>query len=122
MFPSPPLPSPYLLAGVIKFSRRDLSAFDTSQQLPRRVWRTFPDGLPLLEASAGGKDHWEAGGVTDPFPFAAPDGTAWLAYASQGGGGVGVVQLVGVEGEDGELASQALVKAGKIKVPVSTVQ
>ncbi len=78
------------------------------------MWRTVPDGLPLLHAS----EHWEAGGLADPFPFQAPDGTTWLAYAGQAGGGVGIVQLVGLEGPEGELASQALVKAGKIRVPV----
>ena len=35
-------------AGYIMWSRRDINTHDLSQQLPATVWKTIPDGVPLL--------------------------------------------------------------------------
>ncbi len=79
------------------FTRRDLTGLDLSQPLPRRLWRTFPSGLPLVTPSAvsdaAATAGWNPGALTDPFLFRATDGTTWLAFAAQAGDGVGVVQV-----------------------------
>lgn len=86
--------------GAIMYARIDVSAYDTTKQLPDTVWATVPEGQKILVA----EEAWELASSStalrypalNPYKDAEGKTQVVLTYSPANGDGVGMVHVSGM--------------------------